>query len=419
MSPPPAASEDAGKTSAEGRGAFGGFIGPRTLVGLVRQTVPFLFDATTASRRDALAAALPEARLHELAFEPLGWWAILLHAEQLAPAPEPDAAAITDYFALCLAAHFASVASYVPTDVDSKIRHALWVSQADAEERARMYAVALAIQDWDVRPVSARLIAVHAGAASPSDFISGHDGERLSVWAGALAASASHDETEWEARFTAAMDAELEREANVFDALRSARGRDVEWVRSAAVLTHNAGDVNQGLLVHARGRPADAVRRFARLAQEDAARYGGAFARAAAVYRAVLAPEGHRNYPLRAARGLRAHPELLLPIAPFLDAWGERLARWEGWNDASRADVVAALVDGCRAVAGQTGYYRALAGFARVVPGGLESPALWSHYPSVVRRELRTPELRQRIAMPERSFTSACVKRARAALGSV
>jgi len=411
MSPPPA--ESAGE--AEGRGAFGGFIGPRTLGGLVRQTVPFLFDATTEERRAALAGPAA-ARLHELAFQPLGWWSILLHAERLEPAAEPDAAAITDYFALCLAAHFATVASYVPTDVDTKIRHALWVAQDDAEERARMYELALAIQHWDVRSVSARLIAVRAAAQAPADFISGHDGERLSVWAGALAASAARRETEWEARFTRAMDTELEREAGAFHALRDSSGRDVEWVCSAAVLTHNAGDVNQGLLVHARGRPADAVRRFAGLAQENPTRYGGAFAQASAIYRALLAPEGHRNYPLRAARELRAHPDLLLPIAPFLDAWGERLARWP-WNDAARAGAVAAVVEGSRAVAGQSGYYRALAGFARAHPGGLEAPDLWNHYPSVVRRTLRTPELRRRVALPERSFTSACIKRARAALG--
>jgi hypothetical protein len=408
MSPPPAAPEDAGKSSTEGRGAFGGFVGPRTLAGLVRQTVPFLFDTPLATP--------PRARLHELAFDPLGWKAIVQQADRLAPNPAPGAADLTDYFALCLAAHFATVASYVPTDVDTKIRHALWMAQTDSAERERMYEVALASAAWDVRSVSARLIPLRTDATAAHEFLSGHDGERLSVWAGALAAAARREENAWQARFMEAIAAELEREAAAYRDLEITRGRDLDWLRAAAVLTHNAGDVNQGLLVHARGRPEPAVQRFARLAQEDGSRFGGTFADAAAVYRAVLAPEGHRNYPLRAARGLRTHAALLLPIAPFLDDWGARLARWEPWDDAVRAEAVAAVVEGCRVVAGQAGYYRALAGFAAAFPGGVEAPRLWSHYPSAVRRTLRTPELRQRVAVAERSFTSACVKRARAAV---
>lgn len=111
------------QAAPEGRGAFGGFIGPRTLVGQVQSAAPFLFDGSHPQRPPL--AATSGARLHEHGRHPLGWWSILLHASLLPAQAQPTAEARTDYFALCLAAHFASVATYVPTDVDSKIRHAL------------------------------------------------------------------------------------------------------------------------------------------------------------------------------------------------------------------------------------------------------------------------------------------------------
>src|SRR5580765_1453756 len=109
------------QTGVEGRGAFGGFIGPQTLLDQVRIAQPFLFDGS-----HPLSARVPATdgeRLVDHGIHPLGWWSILRHADILQAAENPSARARTDYFALCLAAHFATVASYVPTDVDAKIRH--------------------------------------------------------------------------------------------------------------------------------------------------------------------------------------------------------------------------------------------------------------------------------------------------------
>ncbi|HXZ85459.1 MAG TPA: hypothetical protein VEI82_08215, partial [Myxococcota bacterium] len=148
-------------------------------------------------------------------------------------------------------------------------------------------------------------------------------------------------------------------------------------------------------------------------------RYGGAFARAAALYRELLAPDGHRHYPLRKPRALRREQALLLPIAPLLDDWGERVARCASLDDAERAEVVTALVEGCRKLPGQTGYYRALAGLERALPRGLGAPELSQHYPVSVRRELRAAELRKRIAVRRESFEASLRKRTRELLGRV
>lgn len=398
-----------GAFTPEARGAFGGFIGPKNLVAQVQNAAPFLFDGSVTF--GALAPVHDGARLHEHAFQPLGWLAIL-RAHALVPATEsPTAVERTDYFALCLAAHFASVATYVPTDVDAKIRHATWLEQEDRDELARMAELALALERWDVSGVSARFVVTLDGTV-----ISGHDGERLSVLCGGWIATAHAGLSEHAARLEQAIDTELRREAHAFLALAAARGREISTAMASAVLTHNAGDVMQSLGSKAgRVAPASAAR-FTNLARERFDRFEGAFGRAAALYRDLMAPEGHRNYPLREVKLLRAHADLLLPIAPFLDDFGERIARYSHWKTSERAEVVAGIVEGCRRVRGQAGYYRALAGFERVFPRGLENPDLAQHWTTSTRKELASPELKKLVAVKRESFEASVAKRVRSAL---
>jgi len=370
----------------EPSGAFAGFIGPRTLAGLVRNTAPWLWETEVTPATEYVG---------------------IVRAGEALPARErPTPAERTEYFALCLAAHFASVATWVPTDVDTKIRHALWQDARGTDELPRMRALALRAAAWDPVPVSARVVRV-AGLGA----VSGHDGERLSVWCGALRAARGARDAAGAAELEAAIDAELWREARAFERTAGERGAELDALRLSAVLTHNAGDVMQGL----GGESAPA---FADLARAGLARYGGAFARAAALYRDSLARDGHRNYPLRRARALRAHRELLLPLAPFLDAWGEAVARFPGLGDPERAEVIAALVEGCRKIPGQTAYFRALAGMERALPRGLEAPELAQHFSVSVRRGLREPELRRRVAVSRESFEASAAKRARAVLSA-
>ncbi|MCY2961871.1 MAG: hypothetical protein NTY35_17075 [Planctomycetota bacterium] len=395
-------------TAAEGRGAFGGFIGPRNLVELVQSSAPWLFDGT-----HPLARNLPDprpGRLVDLGEHPLGWWTILLAADRLAATDRPTPEDIADYFALSCACHFASVATYVPTDVDAKIRRALWIDQTDPRELARMHAFALALAGWDVSGVSARIVQVEG--LGP---VSGHDGERLSVLCGALIGASNADDKDAAEAAARAIDAELAREARAFDLVRARHGEELRLLDLATVLTHNQGDVMQSLGTKEARCVPDAVRaRFTDLARERFERYDGAFGSAARLYKELLSPEGHRHYPLREVKLLRASPALLLPIGPFLDAFGERLARHPAWSAAQRAEVVTGLLEGCRKVAGQEGYYRALCGFDAALPGGIA--ALEPHFATAARREWKADTTRKKLGVRRVSFESSYQKRARQVL---
>lgn len=397
----------------ESRGAFGGFIGPKNLLELVRTSAPWLFDGSHPDAAPELGVPL-SGRLVDHAGGRHGWWRILLaHDAHPAGSDSPTPAAVADYFALCCAAHFGSAATFVPTDVDAKIRHALWQDQTDRDELARMVRFALGLAEWDLRPASTRYVDTpHHGV------VSGHDGERLSVLGGALIGCCQAGDQAGAQLVFEAMDAELRREAEAFLAALRTKDGELVVLGLAGALTHNAGDVVQALgSKHAAVVPLELRHPLLELARERFERYDGAYGLAAAVYRELLAAEGHRNYPLRELKPLRKRPEFLYGIAPCVDRWGELLARTPHLSTAERSEIVAGLVEGIRRVQGQSAYQRALSGFANAWPGGLLERSLAQGYTARVKRDLESHELRKAVETPRASFEASLKKRVRAALG--
>ena len=112
------------------RSAWDDCIAPSNLLGLVRNTAPFLFP---------IAAVIPNPpRLLELGASPRGFLSILAAAEGLDDRPLEPGAQLEDYFALCIACHHSTVATFVPTDVDAKIRGLLWRKTRDLGVLRRM-----------------------------------------------------------------------------------------------------------------------------------------------------------------------------------------------------------------------------------------------------------------------------------------
>jgi hypothetical protein len=304
------------------------------------------------------------------------------------------------YFELCLACHHATVATFVPTDVDSKIRGLLWQEARDAGTRRRMFDIALRAMHWEIAGISKR--ATSLAGVGP---VSGHNGEQLSVLVGALGAFLRAGDDEYAARAGAAIEAELEREALEFRYAFGRPGCELDVLRISATLTHNAGDLDQGISFWPKSEPHRSWRlKFGRLAHENSEPFEGKFQVAAQIYNRAMAVEGHRNYPLRAVKALRRSPDLLLPLGPFLDDWGALVATHPALEVSDRAETVAALVAGCRKIPGQRGYYRALAGFSAAYVGPIED--VLRRMPASVRGDWREPGLRKAVAVPRASFES-------------
>lgn len=352
-----------------------------------------------------------------------GWLRILREFGPGIPATDkPTEAQRVDFFALCMASHFSTVATYVPSDVDSKIRGHCWEDPSEDVLRAQFEIVKHALR-WNVKQVSRRTVTVADVEARP---LSGHDGEWLGVLCGAYGAFLKRKNAALAQEARDLIVQELEREAALFRHLRlnpASTTNDLLLLKAAAILTHNVGDVDQGLGYwydeESASTPVPAVLienklSLSRLAHERYDRFGGEFGRAKAVYKELLSAEGHRHYPLREAKCLRKIPELMLPHGPFFEGWGRSVASHPGLGYEDKLLVLRQLLRGCDStskawcVPNQLGYFRALNGFASVANLDKMSKDLGPE-----ANVLKEHNTRLHLGLSERSFAEKLGLRAR------
>jgi hypothetical protein len=365
------------------RDAWAHWISPETLISQVRNTAPFL------------EAQLPKpesGRLIDLGGSPDGFQRILASWRNiLRPGLTPEEQ-LQDYFALCMACHHATVATFVPTDVDTKIRGIVWRESRDPDVLRPMLRLALNSRGWTEDGISIRAIRG----------VSGHNGEQWSAIAGGLGRLLELGDMASVEEAQAAIETEIDRERAVFDEVAAERDAELDLLRLSMTLAHNRGDLTQGMGFWKK-TPVTAP-----LMEHLSAR--GRFAPAVRIYQHTgLSAEGHRHYPLRPVKVLRRSPATLLPLCPFLDEWGGVVAQLEESHE-----VLAALVVGCQKVQGQQGYYRAIAGMRAVSSGAFERAA--ARMSNGEQRLLRGAEMRRLIDIPRISFESMMRKRARTAL---
>jgi hypothetical protein len=127
-----------------------------------------------------------------------------------------------------------------------------------------------------------------------------------------------------------------------------------------------------------------------------------------------MALENHRFLALRKPRALRRGRDLLLPLGPWFDTWGETIARSALLDDGERAEVVAALIELHLTSPKQTGCLRALAGIHRATRGGLN----WyvAALPARLRKEAARGRIREEIDVSPEHFEARFEKRFRSAL---
>jgi hypothetical protein len=232
--------------------------------------------------------------------------------------------------------------------------------------------------------------------------VSGHNVEQWSAIAAGLGRLLELGDAASAEEAQAAIEAEIDREQAVFDAVCVERDAELDVLRLSMTLAHNRGDLTQGMGFW-KHTPVTTP-----LMEHLSAR--GRFALAVRVYQHTgLSAEGHRHYPLRPVKALRRSQATLLPLCPFLDEWGGIVSQIEESHE-----VLAALVTGCQKVEGQQGYYRAIAGMRAPSSGAFDRAA--ARMQNAVQSLLKESALRKLIDVPRGSFESMMRKRARVAL---
>lgn len=374
---------------AEAPRGIRGFVATDTLLAEVRNTAPWLPSPSSAPSGDVVG----------LARGPLGFLSILaaFRGEGAATIAQDRT---LDYFAFCLACHHATVATFIPTDVDTKIRGLLWRLVKDPARLDAMIDLVESFCEWDVPPVSRRYVRVEELGV-----FAGHHGEHLSVLVAGLGRAVHLGRPDLAERMRARIRGELARESAALARLVKEK-RELDALKMAAVMTHNAGDIDQGISFWPQSPAHTAeMTEIKRLAHENVRPWNGAFALAARIYKGSLSPEGHRNYPLRPIRCLRQSHDFLLDFAPFLDDWGALIGRDPRFTDEDRAEILEALVVGGAKISGQRGYPRAISGMMEAMGGRIDP--IVARMPARARSEFKSAELRKALAVPRVSFESS------------
>jgi hypothetical protein len=319
--------------------------------------------------------------------------------------PLEDEGALERTLRLRLAAHYATVATFVPTDVDAHIRHHMWLSVGDAETFTRARACIDEAVARDASVVSAR---VTLG-------LSGHDGEWLSVRAGALGRALVLGLEDAATLLADEIDVELDREQRVFAEAVAQGAPATTTLALATTIAHNLGDLSRVVDAWPKAaRASEQCVRFSRLGHADSVRRRPEFLVAGALNKELMALENHRFLALRRPRALRRSRALLLPVGPWFDMWGETVCRSELLDEADRAEVVAALVELHLRSPAQEGCLRALAALHRETRGGLG----WydTALPARLRKEIGRGRIREALDIPSERFEARIEARCRALL---
>ena len=365
------------------RDAWAQWISPETLIAQVRGTAPFL---------ETRLRVTEPGRLLEMGNSSDGFLRILTNWQNILRAHLTPDEQLQDYFALCLACHHATVATFVPTDVDTKIRGIVWRESRDPDVLRPILRLALAARVWTEEGISVRSVRG----------VSGHNGEHWSAVAAGLGRLLELGDTDSAEEALAAIESEIDREQAIFDEVAAERDAELDLLRLSMTMAHNRGDLTQGMSFWKK-TPVTTP-----LIEHLSAR--GRFALAVRIYQHTgLSTEGHRHYPLRPVKALRRSPVTLLPLSPFLDEWGSAVASLE-----ESSEVLAALLRGCKRVQGQQGYYRAIAGMRVASSVAFERAA--ARMPNSAQSLLRDSEVRKLIDVPRISFEAMMRKRARTAL---
>ncbi|HXH30996.1 MAG TPA: hypothetical protein VNJ01_09310 [Bacteriovoracaceae bacterium] len=275
---------------------------------------------------------------------------------------------LTEYFYLCMSAHWATAGTFVPTNVDNQIREGLWKHKDIQKHLEKMARITIDSWLWDYEQVTNR----KTYNIATGQVMSTHEGTWLSVAIGAYCAVVRYRKTELAAEVADVILAEIEKEEKLLEELRSS-GDHINFLRASALMAHNFGDLDR--VMDQWGMPEEDPfrQRIYKLGHVPNPNYSPILAYAGQVNKNFLSVENHRHMSMRQARCLRRSYEFLVPVGPFMDKWGETLGKSQKLDLADKGEIVIAFFEGYKRQNLAFGYARAFRGLIQTLPNGLET----------------------------------------------
>jgi hypothetical protein len=324
-------------------------IAPNILLQHVENTAPFLF------KKELDTSGPNRAYLEKLIF----------YKKNLQALKNID---LAEYFYICLAAHWTTAGTFVPTDVDNQIRQTLWNHELIGKYIAKMAQYTIESWQWDYQLVTNR----KAYNPSTGEVMSTHEGTWLSVAIGAYCALKKHQQPKLAQDVWEVILAEISKEEKLLISLRESRDH-INFLRSCALMAHNFGDLDRVMDQWKMQEGDPAKKLIYKLGHVLNENYSPILVYAGQVNKQFLSVENHRHMSMRQPKCLRKSKDFLIPVGPFMDQWGAILGSSTILSNAEKGEIAFNLFDGYKRQDKAFGYIRAFKGLIESLPNGLET----------------------------------------------
>lgn len=275
---------------------------------------------------------------------------------------------LTEYFHICLAAHWSTAGTFVPTDVDNQIREGLWRHGEIGKHIERMAKLTIDSWTWDYSQVTNR----KSYNNSRNQVMSTHEGTWLSVAIGAYCALKKNKRDASADAVAEVILAEIDKEEKLLLELQEKRDH-INFLRSTALMAHNFGDLDRVIDQWQMSDDDLFKKRIYKLGHRLNENYSPILYYSGLVNKEFLSVENHRHMSLRQPKCLRTSNHYLVPVGPFMDDWGAILGSSKKLSLADLAEIVCALFEGYSRQDMASGYIRAFRGLIHSLPDGLNT----------------------------------------------
>lgn len=360
-------------------------IAPNILLKNVENTAPFLFkgELDTSGHSRAFLAKL------------------LFYKKNLNLLKNID---LSEYFHICMSAHWATAGTFVPTDVDNQIREGLWKHGEIGRHIDKMARITIDSWTWDYTQVTNR----KSFNPTRNQVMSTHEGTWLSVAIGAYCALIKNRRTELATAVADVILAEVEKEENLLLELREQRD-PINYLRSCALMAHNFGDLDRVIDQWNMSDDDPFKKRIYKLGHRLNESYSPILYFSGLVNKEFLSVENHRHMSLRQPKALRKTHRFLVPVGPFMDDWGAVLGSSNELSMSDKAEIIAAFFEGYNRQNQAFGYIRAFKGLIENLPDGLQS--MEEYLPYDLMLEIKKSKFYSYAQIPKEEFEQNLIKR--------
>ncbi|MGB0455206.1 MAG: hypothetical protein ACPGJV_15975, partial [Bacteriovoracaceae bacterium] len=239
---------------------------------------------------------------------------------------------LTEYFHLCLCAHWTTAGTFVPTDVDNQIREKLWKHEKIQKHIANMAKITIESWKWDYSPVTNR----KSYNRLNNEVMSTHEGTWLSVAIGAYCALEKNKESKLAGDVAEVILAEIKKEEQLLLQLREDRDH-INFLRAAPLMAHNFGDLNRVMDQWQMDENGAFFKKIYKLGHRVNPDYDPILVYTGNVNREFSSKENHRHMSMRQPKCLRKSNDFLIPVGPFMDQWGKTLGQSEKLSTSQKA----------------------------------------------------------------------------------